>query len=39
MLTLSRPEPISDGVNLDPKDWLTPFEPELAREADRSLRS
>ncbi|NMM92190.1 hypothetical protein B2J88_49455 [Rhodococcus sp. SRB_17] len=32
VLTLFWPEPIPDGVNLDPADWFTPFEPELARD-------
>lgn len=39
VLTLFWPEPVSDGVNLDPEDWFTPFEPELARDPDRSFRA
>lgn len=38
VLTLFWPEPISGGVNLDPADWFTPFEPELARDEDRGFR-
>lgn len=39
VLTLFWAEPISDGVNLDPEDWFTPFEPELARDEDRGFRT
>lgn len=39
VLTLFWPEPISDGVNLNPADWFTPFEPELARDHPHGFRT
>lgn len=38
VLTLFWPEPIPDGVNLDPEDWFIPFETGLQRDEERGFR-
>ncbi|GCB57234.1 hypothetical protein rerp_36420 [Rhodococcus erythropolis] len=39
VLTLFRPEPLSDGIDLAPEDWFIPFERERARDPDCGFRS
>ncbi|MDJ0419847.1 hypothetical protein [Rhodococcus opacus] len=38
VLTLFDPEPVRDGVNLDPGDWCVPFEDHQARDPHRGYR-
>lgn len=38
VLTLFDPEPVHDGVNLDPVDWFVPFEHHRARDPHRRYR-
>ncbi|WP_235214856.1 hypothetical protein [Rhodococcus opacus] len=38
VLTLFDPEPVRDGVNLDPGDWFLPFEDHQARDPHRGYR-
>ena len=38
VLTLYEPEPVHDGLNLDPEDWFVPFEAGTERDPDRGFR-
>ena len=39
VLTSFWPQPVRDGVTLDPEDWFVPFEPEPTRDPGRGIRS